>query len=157
ISLAVSDFYTDRRYILENADELNIDPSFFIISDSSAGAITVIHSDYEGRNNHANGDVIKVDFKYVGIISFAGRSFSNERLPSYDQKPAPTMFFHCSADKLVIYNKTRFFKTGMFGSAALTKRFKQARYPHVFYSYEGLGHEVSSLPMKEFLPEIEKF
>ena len=45
----------------------------------------------------------------------------------------------------------------MFGSAALTKRFRKERYPYVFYSYEGLGHEVSSLPMKEFLPDIEKF
>lgn len=157
ISLAVSDLYTATTYLLENANELNIDPSLFIISGSSAGAITVLHADYEERDNHTSADVLPEDFKYAGVISFAGGIFSSEGLPSYDQKPAPTMFFHGSADKLVIYNKTRFFKAGMFGSAALTKRFSKEEYPYVFYSYEGLGHEVSSLPMKEFLPDIEKF
>ena len=157
ISLAVSDLYTATSYLLENANELNIDPSLFILSGSSAGAVTVLHADYEERDNHSSADVLPEDFKYAGVISFAGGIFSSEGLPSYDQKPAPTMFFHGSADKLVIYNKTRLFKTGMFGSAALTKRFRQEKYPYVFYSYEGLGHEVSSLPMKEFLPDIEKF
>lgn len=157
ISLAVSDLYTATCYLLENADELNIDPSLFIISGSSAGAITVLHADYEERDNHPSSDVLPKDFKYAGVISFAGGIFSNEGLPSYDQKPAPTMFFHGSADELVIYNKTRFFKTGMFGSAAITKRFRQERYPYIFYSFDGLGHEVSSLPMREFLPEIEEF
>ena len=27
----------------------------------------------------------------------------------------------------------------------------------MFYSMEGLGHEVAGYPMKEFLPEIERF
>lgn len=45
----------------------------------------------------------------------------------------------------------------MFGSNSLVKRFKQERYPYMYYRIEDIGHEVSESPMNEFLPEIEKF
>lgn len=83
ISLAVSDLYTATSYLLENANELNIDPSLFILSGSSAGAVTVLHADYEERDNHSSADVLPEDFKYAGVISFAGGIFSSEGLPSY--------------------------------------------------------------------------
>ncbi len=157
ISMAVSDLYSATNYLLDNAKKLNIDSTLFIISGSSAGAISVLQAEYEERNNHASADVLAKDFRYAGVISFAGGIFSKEGLPSYTQKPAPTLFFHGSADKLVPYNKLRVFHIGMFGSKALVDRFKQERYPYVFYSFENVGHEVAKDPMIEFLPEIEKF
>jgi len=153
IELAVTDLYAATNYLLKHADALHIDPSLIIISGSSAGAITVLQADYMKRNNHP----VSEDFRYAGVISFAGGIFSTEGLPSYAQPPAPTLFFHGSADKLVPYDNTRLFKLGMFGSKSLTKRFRNERYPHVFYIMEGIGHEVSEYPMREFLPEIEKF
>jgi len=157
IHLAVSDLYAATNYLLENADKLNIDPSRFIISGSSAGAITVLQADYLERDNHPSADVLPEDFRYAGVISFAGGIFSTEGVPSYTQRPAPTLFFHGSADKLVPYNKTGFFNLGMFGSKSLAKRFREERYPYTFYTMEDIGHEVSEYPMKEFLPEIEQF
>jgi Esterase/lipase len=157
IDLAVSDVYSATNYLLENAGELNIDPSLIIISGSSAGAITVLQADYEKRDNHPSAQVLPEDFRYAGVISFAGGIFSTEGVPSYTQRPAPTLFFHGSADKLVPYDKTRFFHLGMFGTKSLAKRFKQERYPYTFYSMEDIGHEVSEYPMREFLPEIEQF
>ena len=157
IEMAVTDLYAATNYLLEHADELNIDPSLVIISGSSAGAITVLQADYMERDNHPVAKVLPDDFRYAGVISFAGGIFSKEGLPSYTQRPAPTLFFHGSADKLVPYNNTRLFKLGMFGSKSLTKRFREERYPYLFYSMEDIGHEVSEYPMREFLPEIEKF
>ncbi len=157
IDLAVSDLFSATNYLLENAENLHIDPSLIIISGSSAGAITVLQADYEERDNQPTADVLPVDFRYAGVISFAGGIFSKEGLPSYSQKPAPTLFFHGSADRLVPYDKIRLFQIGMFGSNSLVKRFKQERYPYQFYSIENIGHEVSEYPMFEFLPEIEKF
>lgn len=78
-------------------------------------------------------------------------------LPSYTQKPAPTLFFHGSADGIVPYDKLRVFNLGMFGSKSLAERFRLERYPYIFYSFEDIGHEVAEFPMREFLPEIEKF
>ncbi|MDR2816103.1 MAG: alpha/beta hydrolase [Proteiniphilum sp.] len=157
IALAVADLYSASNYLLENAKELYIDPSRIIISGSSAGAVTVLQADYEERDNHPSADTLPEDFRYAGVISFAGAIFSTEGTPSYTQPPAPTLFFHGSADKLVPYNKVRFFNLGMFGSKPLAEKFRSERYPYIFFSMEDVGHEVSEYPMREFLPEIERF
>jgi len=96
IGLAVNDLYTATNYLLENAGELNIDSSRIILSGSSAGAITVLQADYMERDNHPAANVLPEDFRYAGVISFAGGIFSTEGLPSYTQRPAPTLFFHGS-------------------------------------------------------------
>lgn len=157
IALAVSDLYSATGYLLENAATLNIDSSRIIISGSSAGAITVLQADYEKRNHTPAANILPESFRYAGVISFAGAIFSTEGLPSYRQPPAPTLFFHGSADKLVPYNRTRFLRLGMFGSKSLTERFRKQGYPYMFYSIEDIGHDVAEYPMKEYLPEIEQF
>lgn len=157
IKMAVTDLYSATNYLIEHADELYIDPSLIIISGSSAGAITVLQADYWKRDNHPVADMLPSDFRYAGVISFAGGIFSTEGVPSYTTPPAPTFFFHGSADKLVPYRQTRFLRLGMFGSQALANKFRQERYPYLFYSMEGIGHEVSEYPMQDFLPEIEDF
>ncbi|MDO5663862.1 MAG: alpha/beta hydrolase [Bacteroidia bacterium] len=159
IYIAVDDLYSATNYLLENADELNIDTSKIIISGSSAGAMTVLQADYRQRNLRRIKTIKKLppDFQYAGVISFAGSIFSTEGLPSYTQHPAPTLFFHGSGDKLVPYAQTRLFNLGVFGSKPLAKRFKEQGYSYTFYTMENIGHEVSEYPMKEFLPEIERF
>lgn len=157
ITLAVEDLYAATDYILKNNEKLNIDPTQIIISGSSAGAITVLQADYEKRNSFESANILPPSFQYAGVISFAGSIFSHKGTPSYTVAPAPTLFFHGSADKLVPYNNTRFFHIGMFGSNSLAKEFRKKEYPYLFYSIEDNGHDVSEYPMKDFLPEIEQF
>jgi len=157
ISMAVEDLYSATNYLINIADELNIDTKKFIINGSSAGAITVLQADYMDKNNFAISEVLPKDFDYAGVISFAGAIFSNEGVPSYRQKPAPTLFFHGTADKLVPYNKLRLFNMGMFGSKSIAKRFRKEKYPYIFYKMDGLGHEVANFPMTEFTAEVEEF
>ena len=159
IAMAVADLYSATDYLLQHADELNIDTSQIIISGSSAGAMTVLQADYRRRNFRKRKEikVLPNDFQYAGVIAFAGSIFSKEGTPSYDIKPAPTLFFHGSGDKLVPYTQTRFFNLGVFGSKPLARRFKQQGYPYTFYTMEDIGHDVSEYPMKEFLPEIDRF
>lgn len=157
IYLAVEDLYNATSYLLDEAEKLHIDPSRIIISGSSAGAITVLQADYMKQNNHSLAKDLPESFRYAGVISFAGGIFSKEGLPSYKKKPAPTLFFHGAADRLVPYNKTGLFHLGMFGSKQLVKRFRQERYPYTFFSIEEVGHEIAELPMKEYLAEIEQF
>lgn len=157
IHMAVEDLFSATGYLLEHADELHIDPSLIVISGSSAGAITVLQGDYMKQNGHPRAKGLPESFRYAGVISFAGGIFSTEGLPSYKKSPAPTLFFHGSADRLVPYNKTGLFHLGMYGSRQLVKRFRQDRYPFTFYSIEDVGHEMSEYPMQEYLPEIEQF
>ncbi len=157
IHLAVEDLFSATAYLLEHADELQIDPSLFIISGSSAGAITVLQADYLKQNSQPLANDLPESFRYAGVISFAGGIFSKEGLPTYKKAPAPTLFFHGTADRLVPYNKTGLFHLGMYGSRQLVKRFRQERYPFTFYSIEDVGHDVAEYPMQEYLPEIEQF
>lgn len=157
MGLAVEDLYTATDYLIKNADKLLIDTSKLIISGSSAGAITVLQADYERRNNMTSDTILPAGFQYAGVISFAGAIYSTEGKPDYKIAPAPTLFFHGSADKLVPYNQIRFFNMGMFGSKPLAKRFKDKKFPYLFYSMENIGHDVATYPMDKFQQEILQF
>ena len=65
--------------------------------------------------------------------------------------------FHGTADKIVPYNKTRFFNKGLFGSSWIAGAFKKKNYTYYIYREVGLGHEVAALPMVESLPVIFDF
>ena len=54
--------------------------------------------------------------------------------------PAPNLFFHGSGDKLVHYNKNRFFRLGVFGSKSLAGRFREQGYPYAFYTMYFICH-----------------
>lgn len=157
ISMAVSDLYSATNFIIENSERFNIDTTKIIISGSSAGAITILQADYEKRNSMISSNILDNNFQYAGVISFAGSIFSIQGTPKYKVPPAPTLFFHGSADKLVPYGKRRFFKKGMFGSKPLAKQFNKNKYPYTFYTMEDIGHEVSEYPMNDFLTKIEYF
>ncbi len=157
ISLAVSDLYSATDYLLDNAGKLGIDSSLILISGSSAGAIAALQADYHLSNYHAIAAELPIDFRYAGVISFAGGVFSTEGVPDYARGAAPTLFFHGSADKLVPYKKTRFLNLGMFGSHALAKEFVKKGYPYVFYSLREIGHEAAEFPMKDMIPETQAF
>lgn len=157
IEWAVEDLYRATKYILENANEMNIDSDQIIISGSSAGAITVLQADYEMCNGFESAKILPSDFKYAGVISFSGSIYSTQGAPKYEMAPAPTLMFHGDKDKLVPYNSIRFFRVGMFGSKSVAKQFKTSNYPYLFYSMVDNGHEVAEYPMVDFLPEIYQF
>lgn len=157
IAMGVADLFAATNYILENADEWNIDTERIIISGSSAGGIMVLQGDWELTNRMPSAEVLPDDFRFAGVISFAGAIFSTEGTPFYHRRPAPTLFFHGSEDRLVPYYRVRFLRMGVFGSRALTEQFRRHHFPFVFYSMTGIGHEVAGFPMLEFLPEIEQF
>lgn len=157
INVAVEDIYSATDYINKNAARLQIDTTKIILSGSSAGAISVLHADYE-HSNHFNSDtILNRDFKYAGIISYAGAILSNEGLPKYIAKPAPTLFFHGKQDKLVTYDKIQLFNLGFFGSKYIVKQFKKSKFQYIFYTMENSGHEVAVYPMNENREEILYF
>ena len=157
LRMGVSDLFSATNFILQYAEEWNIDTEKIIISGSSAGAITVLQADYELNSLMPSAAVLPNGFRYAGVISFSGAIFSRNAAWSYVRSPAPTLFFHGSADRTVVYNHLSFLGIGKFGPRTLTARFRARGLPFVFYSITGAGHEIAQSQIAEFLPEIEQF
>ncbi len=158
IRMAVEDLYSATVFLRDNSKKYSIDPNRIIVCGSSAGAITVLQADYELANRNEIASVLPDDFRYAGVISFAGAVLSFEGKPDYKKHaPAPTMFFHGTDDKVVFYNKMQVFCMGLFGTNALVKRFEKFDYPYYAYRYRDMGHEIADVPMKANLTEILTF
>lgn len=146
VDLAVEDLVSATKYLIDNGAKLGIDTSRMVLVGSSAGAITVLQTDYEMANRTAVTKPLPVWFRYRGVVSLAGSVFSLDGRPKYATPPAPTMFFHGTADKVVVYRKIQVLKMGMFGTDALVKAFNRGDYPYMAIRYVGARHEVAGFP-----------
>lgn len=143
IHLAVEDLYSAVLYIIDNAETMGVDPSNIVISGSSAGAITVLQADYELCNRTEYASCLPEDFHFAGVMSFSGAILSHNGKVKYEERPAPTAFFHGTGDKLVNYGQITFFNLGLFGSDKLALRFKKFGYSYSIFRYLDHGHEVA--------------
>lgn len=154
INMATEDAISALSYLVENAKELRVNPQLIVLVGSSAGAITVLQTDYSLCNGFLNAGILPADFRLAGVASYAGAIFSTRGKVKYsNHEPAPTMFFHGTSDKLVTYKQLRLFSTGFFGSFKLAPRFQKFGYPYYFRRYEGYGHSVAGM----FTPTIDDF
>lgn len=143
IHMAVEDLFSATRFIVENADQLGVDPSNIVISGSSAGAITVMQAEYELCNRTSWAQTLPADFRYAGVMSFAGAILSREGEVDYKVTPAPTLMLHGTADKLVNYKQIKLFNLGFFGGGKLVKRFEKLGFNYNMYHFLGYGHEIA--------------
>lgn len=160
IDMAAEDMISALDYTLKNlltTKKFTINPKHIILMGSSAGAITVLQTDYALCNGYLNSNILPDSFRLAGVISYSGAIFSTHGRPKYKlHEPAPTLFCHGDKDKLVIYNNTQFFNIGLFGSSAIAKQFKKKGYGYHIRRYTGLGHQVATIYNDEF-PVIDHF
>lgn len=154
---ACEDLISATEFILDNKKELKINPQRIVLMGSSAGAITVLHADNELSNRSEMVKNLPDNFHYAAVVSFAGAILSTKGRPKYAVKPAPTLFYHGTKDKTVIYNKRTLFRKGMYGSKPLAKIFKKKSYPFMFVSYKDIKHKVSSFTRFEAQDQICDF
>lgn len=157
ITLAVEDLYTATNYILEKSDDWNINDSLIIISGSSAGAISVLQGEYTICSNNERAKVLPNDFRYAGVIAFAGAIFSTNGNLKWAKNPAPIQFFHGNADSNVPYDKLKILKLGFFGPKYITKQLDELKSPYYFYDIDNADHKIAVTPLTENLPEIKRF
>lgn len=146
VRMATEDLVSATEYVLKNCEALNIDPRKIVLMGSSAGAITVLQADYELANRTQIVSRLPAEFRYAGVVSLAGAIFSTKGRPRYASAPAPTLMYHGTKDKIVVYNKIQLFNMGMFGSKSLVKIFDKNDYPYMFVRYDGAKHEVAVFP-----------
>ena len=143
IHMAVEDLFSATNFIIENADQLRVDPSNIVISGSSAGAISVMQAEYEIANRTSWASVLPQGFNYAGVMSFSGAILSRKGKVKYQTAPCPTMMLHGTADKLVPYRQIAVFNLGFFGGGKLLERFKKFGYNYNMYHFMDYGHEIA--------------
>ena len=144
INMAVEDAISAIAYLLEHAKELKINKAWLMMVGSSAGAITSLQTDYVLCNGKLNSNILPKDFHLAGVVSYAGAIFSKEgRLKYLNHNPAPTMFFHGMADRLVAYDRIEFFNIGFYGTSSLVERFETFGYPYFARRFADYGHSIA--------------
>lgn len=156
ISIAVEDLFSATAFIIDNAAEVDIEPDNIILSGSSAGAISVMQAEWERANRFELAEVLPEDFKYAGVISFAGAVFSKRGAVRYKSEPAPTLIFHGTDDKIVNYKQLRAFNLAFEGGGRLSREFRRKAYNYSIYRYDGNGHEIAAAMVTTF-PEQLRF
>ena len=157
VDTAVADLYAATVYVLERQEQWNIDPDLIVISGSSAGAITVLQAEYYLCNSAPLASRLPEDFRYAGVISFAGAISSADSL-HWDTLPCPMMLFHGDADKVVPFRSAHIPGIGgLWGSATIADCLNAAETSYSFYRVGNAGHEVATIPMIHNLYDIAGF
>lgn len=156
VDMAVEDMASAVKFVLDNASEFKVNPKQIIISGSSAGAITALQTDYYLCN--ARIKEFPEDFRFAGVISFAGAVASFGEILEYKKQPAPVLFMHGTKDELVTYNKKVVFKRGMYGTNYLIENlWVKNSWPYMALRFRNFGHEVAMIGFKENVPVVLEF
>lgn len=144
ISWAVADCSEAIAYLCHHASQLSIDPSRIILTGSSAGAITVLQTDYCRANSMPQAAALPEGFKPAAVIPYAGAILCPTNSFRYLTPPAPTCFFHGTADKIVNYDGlVCSFGIMLYGSNRLAKLFQEKNYSYWILRYKDRGHEMA--------------
>lgn len=157
IDVAVEDLFDATSFILEHADEWNINKEQLIATGSSAGAVTVLQGEYNIANNTTLTQKLPNGFNYAGIISFAGAIFSMNGDLVWANNPCPIQLFHGDADRNVPFDKITADQLGFYGSKYIARQLKEKNLPYYFYEVRNAEHEIAGTPMSHNLNEIETF
>lgn len=157
INIAVEDLFSATNFILEHAQEWQIDTSKIVVSGSSAGAITALQAEFAICNQHPISDTLNDGFNYAGVIAFAGAVFTLDGAPEWNSSAAPMLLFHGSADTQVPYTKMAMLGRGMYGSQYIADKLHDAGAPYWLYVVEYETHSMSSKPMHNNHTEILAF
>ena len=153
VSIASEDLFSATKYIIDNAKTLKVNPDNLVICGSSAGAMTVLETEWMLCNGKAT-EALPEGFRYAGVMSFSGAILSREGMPKYSQTPAPTAFFHGTADKVVNYGNIRVFNWVFAGTDKLVKIFKKNGYVYNAFRFKDHKHEIADSMVETFADQI---
>lgn len=159
ICWAVEDCADAIAFLCRGADSLHLNPKRMILTGSSAGAITVLQTDYCRANQLPLVDRLPKNFVPAAVVPFSGAVFCRNRAMRYATPPAPTCMFHGTDDRIVAYHRFRgSLGISLFGSNYLARVFEKNGYNYWILRYRDRGHEIASaLPnlMDEFCTFVE--
>jgi predicted esterase len=157
---AVEDLQDATFFMINNRDQMGIDPQKIIISGSSAGAETVLNAAYQPPYCYGldSGPV-----SYAAVISMAGAIPDTVKI--YKDSAIPSLLFHGTCDNLVPYGSVSHHRCKenqpgyliLHGSLTIAEKLKQLGTPYWLYTYCNSGHEIAGQPMTANFNEIIEF
>jgi len=157
VDMGVEDVFASVRFLVDNAEELGVDPDNIVIAGSSAGAMISLSSELEACNRTVRAEILPEGFHFKGVMSFAGAIMSTSGRPVYRSAPCPQLLIHGTKDGAVMYEKMGIGRWGMFGSSYLVEKvLKPAGYIYQIYRYVGHSHDMSANMMANW-PEEKRF
>ena len=157
INFAAEDCAEAVSFVCRNADTWGVCTRRIVLCGSSAGAIAVTQLDYCRANGLAPAAALPDEWKPAAVVAYSGAVYCDGRRPHYNTAPAPTFFLHGDKDKIVNYKKfPPILRLGLYGPKKLHRLFEKKGYPHWYFIYEGIGHEVSGL-MSYTFQEFDAF
>ncbi len=161
VNMAVEDFYDATDFVISRSAQWNIDTSIIIGCGSSAGAITVLQGEYYLTNStwskYSVRNSLPENFRYAGIIAFAGAIAQKGGKIKWKSLPAPIQLFHGDADPNVPYDKIKTILGGLYGSKSIAEELKVIDAPHYFFTEGNATHTVAVTPMSVYREQIEEF
>lgn len=148
IQVASLDYTKATAFVVENAAKWNIDPAKIFAAGSSAGAITVLQTQFEIYNRKNRVGALPEGFRYAGAISMAGAIF-NGGTPRWRNTPCPMMFFHGDADSTVPFERATVGSYGLWGTKALVESLDELKVANTFWKVEGKDHVVAESPLTQ--------
>lgn len=157
IHVALEDLLTATAFIIEKADEWNIDTEKIMISGGSAGAITCLNAEYEICAERPLSKLVPEGFNYAGVISQAGCVMVKETSLEWKKTPCPILFMHGDKDMQVPFESMDLMGTFAAGSNYLHKQFVEQDFSHWLYVEEGADHIIALKPLQYNFGEIDTF
>lgn len=158
---AAIDYLDAAKYVVDNKEKFQIDPTKIIAGGSSAGAEGVLNAVY--LKNFFVDDVSKyINVKFAGVISLAGAVVDADYISK--ENAIPTVLFHGTEDPLVPIEKAPHHycssdKLGYMildGSEVIVNKLHALNTSYYFHKVEGGRHELCQIPFSK-LEEILKF
>ncbi|WP_346860628.1 alpha/beta hydrolase [uncultured Draconibacterium sp.] len=157
IHVSLEDLLTATAFIIEKADDWNIDTEKIMISGGSAGAITCLNAEYEICAERPLSKLVPAGFNYAGVVSQAGCVMIKEKTLEWKKTPCPILFMHGDKDMQVPFESMDMMGTFAAGSNYLHKQFVENDFAHWLYVEEGADHIVALKPLQYNFGEIDTF
>lgn len=151
IQIAANQMWAATNFLIQKADELNLDTTLIFIGGNSAGAETSLHAAYWNRNEMTILDHgLSSNFKYAGMAVGSGAIMDLNFITK--ETAIPSLLFHGDEDKLVPYDIAahHYCKPTapgwlmLFGSYSVHKHLGELGAYSELYTYSKTGHECSS-------------
>jgi hypothetical protein len=158
IQWSVEDLFDATSLVLKHADAWSIDKSQIVLMGGSAGATNSLVAEFNVANETELARThLPADFRYAGVISMAGAFWLKAGTQlTFNNKPAPIMFFHGAKDQVVTYDEVQGPFSG-YGPVAYFRKFAGPDYPKWFVDYPQGDHIIAGMPFIDALNEIDAF